>query len=169
MRNPGSILVVTTGTEADRVLLDKAIRIARESNEQVHLYHCDDRQPRTISYQCSREAAERSWHASVSQYLAYLEGLKRESHPADVQISVDATCTIELNDAIIAKAAEVGARLLLRMPSANHILPLSPLDRQLMHRLPMTSMFATSRPWRSAPRFAALIDLADVMAPGAVR
>ncbi|MBV9912573.1 MAG: universal stress protein [Sinobacteraceae bacterium] len=164
MRSLTSILVVANRSDADRLLLAKALRLSQCAGAPIHLFYCDDQLPRALTHENSNESAEHSWSSCVADHLKYLQRLRDDIRTAEVQISIDATCGSPLYGAILTKAHEVRADLIMKKPSGTH--PIRRLsfegnDWQLLHRCQTNLMLVHSQSWQLAPRFAALVDFAD--------
>lgn len=157
-----SILVVANRTEGDRMLLEKAVRLARNVGARICLFSCDASLAKILHHSHKTEDAEKAWNACLAEHLAYLRGLRAAARAPDVQISIDAACAHPSFDGIVRKAEEVRADLIMKCPAGAH--PMRRLsfdsnDWRLMRASPCTLMLARHREWRALPRFAALVDL----------
>ncbi|HUI61060.1 MAG TPA: universal stress protein [Steroidobacteraceae bacterium] len=164
----GSILVLCSRTSADRVLLDKAIFLARSVQAEIHLFSCDEALARTLRHSYPIEEAEKAWNICLDEHLDYLRRLRQRAGAPGVQISVDAACRHPLYEGICAKLAETPADLIMKSPSGVHPLRRFAFDAndwQLMRQCPATLMLVGERPWRATPQFAAMVDVSiDVSA-----
>jgi universal stress protein E len=163
-----SILVVANRTDADRILLDKAVALARNVGAQIFLFSCDAVLAKIVQHAYNSEDAERAWHISQAEHVAYLRGLRAHTQAADVQISVAAECHCPQYEGIINKVREIRPDLVMKTPSGEHPLrrfTFGPSDWHLMRECPVTLMLVRQHPWKSPPSFAALVDVsADVTA-----
>ena len=71
-----SILVVASRTQADRVLLDKAVFLARAMGARIFLFSCDPVLAKIVQHAYNSENAEKSWHISQAEHLGYLCALR---------------------------------------------------------------------------------------------
>ena len=159
-----SIMVIAHRSDADQGLLDKAVGVARQVGAQIFLYSCDAELAKIVQHAYKSEDAERSWHISQSEHLAYLRRLREAAHAPDVQISVAAECWSPLHEAIINKVREIEPDLVMKAPASLHPLrrfTFGPSDWHLMRECPATLMLVGQHPWKSPPRFAALVNVAE--------
>lgn len=164
MRSLTSILVVASRSDADRMLLAKALQLSQCDGTPIHLFYCDDQLPLALTHENSNEVAEQSWSRCVAAHLKYLQRLRDDVRTAEVQISIDATGGSPLYGAILTKAQEVRADLIMKKPSGAHPirrLSLEGNDWQLLHRCQTNLMLVHPESWQAPPRFAALVDFAD--------
>ena len=70
-----SILVVANRSDADRTLLEKALRLARSLGAQINLLSCDTALAKALQHSRDNENAEKAWNACV-EHLAYLRDLR---------------------------------------------------------------------------------------------
>ncbi len=167
-----SILVVASRTDADRILLEKAVHLARSVAAQIHLFSCDAALAKVLRHSYKTEDAEKAWNICLSEHVAYLRSLQAAVRAPDVQISVDSACSHPLFEGIVRKAQEVRADLIMKCPSGAHPmrrLAFDSSDWQLMRACPGTLMLVRPHPWRPIPRFAALVDVSveDARSPAA--
>ena len=156
-----SILVVASRTQADRVLLDKAVFLARAMGARISLFSCDPVLAKIVQHAYKSEDAEKSWHISQAEHLGYLCALREAVRAPDVQISVDAECHSPLYEGILNKARQIRPDLIMKTPSGVHPLrrfAFGPSDWHLMRECTTTLMLVRKHPWQSPPRFAALVD-----------
>ncbi len=159
-----SILVIVGRTEADHVLLEKAVTIARSAGAQLFLYSCDPVLARAVAHAQDREEAERSWRNVQSEHMSYLRWLRDTVAPKNVQISVAAECFSSLHHGIVNRIRELRPDLVMKVPSGVHPLrrlTFGPSDWHLVHECPVTLMLVRQHPWKSPPAFAALVDVSD--------
>lgn len=164
-----SILVVANRSDADRMLLQKALRLARSLGAQINLLSCDTALAKALQHSRDNENAEKAWNACVSEHLAYLRDLRASAGAPDVQISIDAVCHSPLYEGILQKAAEIQPDLVMKAPSGAHPLRRFAFDANdwhLMRECPATLMLVREAAWGPIPRFAALV---DVSAEGTAR
>jgi universal stress protein E len=159
-----SIMVVASRSDADQVLLEKAVLLARRVGAQIFLYSCDSQLAKIIQHAYNSEDAERAWHISQAEHLAYLRTLRSAAHAADVQISVAVECHSPLYEAVINKVQQIQPDLVMKTPSGVHPLrrfTFGPSDWHLMRECPATLMLVRQHPWKSPPNFAALVNVAE--------
>jgi universal stress protein E len=159
-----SILVVAHRTDADHALLDKAVLLARNLGAQIILFSCDAALAKTIQHTYCSEDAEKSRQIILDEHLAYLRSLRAAVRATDVQISVDAECASPLYEAIVQKAAQIRADLIMKSPSGSHPMrrfAFDSSDWHLMRECPATLMLVRQRPWKAIPTFAAMVDVSE--------
>jgi len=157
-----SILVFAHRTDADRALLDKAVLLARRVGAQIFLFSCDVAFAKAIQRAHTSEDAEKSRRSTLDEHLAYLSALRAAVGAS--QISVDAECASSQYEAILRKAAEIRADLVMKSPSGRHPLrrfAFDSSDWHLIRECPATLMLVRNRPWKSIPTFAALVDVSE--------
>jgi universal stress protein E len=157
-----SILVVANRTTADRALLEKAVALARSVGAQIYLFSCDAELARQLRYSYPIEEAEKAWNICLAEHITYLRRLQAAVCAPGVQISVDAACHSPLYEGIIGRIREIRADLVMKSPSGPH--PLRRLvvnsnDWKLTKACPTTLMLVRPHPWRTVPKFAALVDV----------
>jgi universal stress protein E len=155
--------MIASRRASDRVLLQRAVLLARRMGAQLHLFYCESELPRTLPRQPNR-LAELSWAACLADHLDYLRTLQKAAAAPDLQISVDAACSASLHAAVVRKIAEVRPALVLKSPAGSHplrYLHLGHNDRDLLQRCPATLMLVRPRVWPEQPHLAALVDLHD--------
>jgi universal stress protein E len=159
-----SILVVSSRTDADRVLLEKAVLLARKAGAQIHLFSCDAALAKTLRHAYPSDEAEKAWNISQSEHLAYLQALRTAAHAPDVQIDIEAACCSPLHEGIAGKAAQMRVDLIMKSPSGAHPLRRFAFDANdwhLVRECPATLMLVGQRPWRTKPQFAAMVDVSE--------
>jgi len=159
-----SILVVADRTDADRMLLEKAVCLARQVGAQIFLFSCDWALAKIIQHSYNTEDAERAWHISQQEHLAYLSTLRNLLRAADVQISIAAECYCPLYEGVLRKIHELRPDLVMKTPSGVHPLrrfTFGPSDWHLMRECPVTLMLVRQHRWNVPPRFAALVDVSE--------
>ncbi len=159
-----SILVVASRTTADRVLLEKAVVLARNLGAQIYLFSCDAELGRRLRHSYPTEEAEKAWNICLEEHITYLRRLRADARAPDVQIRVDAACHTPLHEGIVSKIRETGADLVMKSPAGAH--PLRRLafdsnDWKLTKACPTTLMLVRAHPWRTMPKFAALVDVSE--------
>lgn len=157
-----SILVVANRTESDRMLLDKAIHLARNVGARICLFSCDAGLAKVLHHSYKTEEAEKAWNACLAEHLSYLRGLQAAARAPDVQISIDSACSHPSFAGIVRKAEEVRADLIMKCPAGAHPMrrvSFDSSDWRLMRASPCTLMLVRHREWHDPPRFAALVDL----------
>lgn len=159
-----SILVVANRTDADRVVLDKAVFLARKVGAQILLFSCDSVLAKIFQDAYNSEEAERAWHISQAEHMGYLCSLRGAARAADVQISIASECYSPLHEGIINKVREIRPDLVMKTPSGSHPLrrfTFGPSDWHLMRECPAALMLVRQHLWNSPPQFAALVDLSE--------
>ena len=159
-----SILVVANRTTADRTLLEKAVALARNVGAQIYLFSCDAELARVLRHSYPTEEAEKAWNICLAEHMTYLRHLQADVCAPDVQISVDATCHSPLYEGIVDKIREIRPDVVMKSPAGKH--PLHKLafdsnDWKLTKACPTTLMLVRPRPWRTVPKFAALVDMSE--------
>ena len=164
-----SILVVVNRSDADRLLLEKAIRLARSIGAQIYLLSCDAALAKTLQHSYNSEDAEKAWNICMSEHLSYLRTLRAAASAPDVQISIDAVCHSPLYEGIVRKAGEIHPDLIMKAPCGAHPLRRFAFDANdwhLMRESPATLMLVREAAWAPNPKFAALVDVRGEGATG---
>jgi universal stress protein E len=159
-----SILVVANRSTADRVLLGKAVALARCIGAQIYLFSCDAALARRLRHSYPTAEAEKAWNICLAEHLTYLRRLQAEVCAPDVQMSVDAACHSPIHEEILRKVREIRADLVMKSPAGAHPLrrvTLESSDRRLAAVCPTTLMLVRGRPWRAVPRFGAFVDVSE--------
>jgi universal stress protein E len=159
-----SILVVANRSTADRPLLEKAVALARSVGAQIYLFSCDAELARRLRHAYPIEEAEKAWNICLAEHITYLRRLQAAVCAPDVQISVDAACHSPLYEGIVGKIREIRADLVMKSPSGAHPvrrLALESNDWKLTKACPTTLMLVRQHPWRTVPKFAALVDVSE--------
>jgi universal stress protein E len=159
-----SILVVANRTDADRMLLEKAIRLARSIGAQIYLVSCDAALAKVLQHSYNSEDAQKAWDVCMSEHLSYLRTLRAAASAPDVQISIDAICHSPLHAGIVNKAMEIHPDLVMKAPSGAHPLRRFAFDANdwhLMRECPATVMLVREGAWGPKPKFGALIDVSS--------
>ena len=159
-----SILVVANRTSADRMLLEKAVALARSVGARIDLFSCDAELARLLRHSYPTEEAEKAWNICLAEHLTYLRRLQAAICAPDVQISVDAACHSPLYEGILEKIRQIRPDLVMKSPAGVH--PLRRLafdsnDWKLTKACPTTLMLVRPHPWRIVPKFAALVDVSE--------
>lgn len=165
------ILVVADRSSADRILLGKAIELARAFGAVIELYTCDSEHAATIPRGYDSAGAEKQWLERVWEGRDYLEAL-RESVPApDVQVFVDCMCEIRTNEAIAKKIASCHPDLVMKSasPASAGRFALDATDWELMRICATDLLLIRGRPWKENARFAAMVDMLDPETPSAAK
>jgi nucleotide-binding universal stress UspA family protein len=159
-----SILVVAGRTGGDRMLLDKAVLLARNLGARIFLYSCDAALAKMIHRDYGNEDARKAWQISLDEHLGYLRALRTAERAPDVQISVDAECASPLYEAVIRKSREIHSDLVMKSPSGSHPLRRFAFDSNdwhLIRECSATLMLVRHNPWKPEPHFGAMVDVAD--------
>jgi universal stress protein E len=159
-----SILVIASHTESDRVLLDRAVFLARAMGAQICLFSCDSELGKIDEQAHNSADAEKAWQINQAEHLSYLRALRGAARASDVQIGIDAGCCNALYEAILNKVDAIRPDLVMKTPSGAHPLrrfAFDPTDWHLMRQCPATLMLVRRHQWKSPPQFAALVDVSE--------
>jgi universal stress protein E len=159
-----SILVVVSRTATDRMLLEKAVSLARHVGAEIHLFSCDAQLARRLRHSYPTEEAEKAWNICLAEHLAYLRRLRAGVFAPGVAISVDAACHSPLHEGIVARVRDLRPDLVMKAPAGEHPLRRLALDStewQLTKACPTTLMLVRSHLWRSLPKLAAFVDVSE--------
>jgi universal stress protein E len=164
MRKLNRILAVLDGTDADAMILGKAVASARRQGASLELFLCDAEQAYSLRHAYDPRGVEESRQNCTRQAKHYLECLRDTVVGADVRISVDAACESPLYEGIVRKVMKSGADLVIK--NAARARPLRPSaweanDWQLMRACPATLLLSRGRSWHPYPRLAAAVDLSE--------
>jgi universal stress protein E len=159
-----SILVVASRAHGDRMLLDKAVLLARNLGARIFLYSCDAALAKLIHHAYSSEEAQKSWQVSLDEHLGYLRALRLAARASDVQVSIDAECRAPLYEAVVRKSREICPDLVMKSPSGSHPLRRFAFDSNdwhLIRECPATLMLVRHNPWKPTPQFGAMVDVSE--------
>lgn len=133
-----SILGVVDTAPGGRIVLDKAMRIARDVHARVRLLVLHPRLPRGLAELC------KSW-PDVDIVLCGGDGATETS-----------------SEAILRTASTGSADLVIKSAAGSSLrrTSLTAGDWSLAHECPVPLLLARPRPWRTPPRFAAAVDIA---------
>lgn len=159
-----SILVVANRSDTDRIVLEKAVLLARKNGARICLFSCDALLAKILQRAYSTEDAEKAWHISEEEHVAYLCALRLHARAPDVQISVATECVSPQHNGILRKIREIHPDLVIKSPSGEHPLrrfAFGDSDWQLIRACPATLMLAGATRWNSPPSFAALVNVSE--------
>lgn len=160
-----SILVVSSRSEADPSLLEKAARVARSLGMGLELLLCDPEQAYALkhSYESSGSHRERALRESLARDTERRLRRKDAGGFDDIPFVVDATCESPLYETVLRKALKTRPRLVIK--SAGDGRPshsaFDANDWQLMRTCPSTLALVRGRRWREKLRIAAAIDVSE--------
>ena len=162
MNELNRILAVLDGTDADVVILAKAVALAHQHGAALELFLCDAEHAYSLlhAYDPSGIAAAR--HDCIREARRYLESLKDTAVGADVRISVDSACESPLYEGIVRKVLKSRPDLVIKNAAGTHPLRRFGCDAndwQLMRACPATLLLSRGRSWRPCPRLAAAVDI----------
>ena len=146
------------------MLLEKAVSLARSVGAEIHLFSCDAGLARRMRHSYVTQDAEKAWTLCLAEHLTYLRRLQAQVSAPGVRITTDAACHSPLHEGIVAKIREIRPDLVMKAPAGEH--PLRRLafdssDWKLAKMCPTTLMLVRPHRWRTAPRFAALVDMSE--------
>jgi universal stress protein E len=172
MQPVSSILVVVDRAPAAADALAKAVLLARKFRARVELFMCDAERGYALSQAYVPAGVDEARRACLIDTRRYLEQLKQQAVAPDVPITVDAACESPLYEAIVRKVMRDRPDVVIK--NASHLKGQYPVtfditDWQLMRTCPATLMLTRGRPWRSAPTFAAAIDISAAESAGLAR
>ena len=158
------ILAVFDGTEADAMVLGKAVALAHQHGAALELFLCDAARAYSLLHAYDPTGVEEARSDSIRQARRYLECLRDTAVGADVRISVDAACESPLYEGIVRKAMKSGADFVIKNaagagPLRNFVWEAN--DWQLMRACPATLLLSRGRSWHPCPRLAAAVDVSE--------
>jgi universal stress protein E len=156
------ILAVLDGTDADVMILGKAVALAHQQGAALELFLCDAERAYSLLHAYDSTGIEEFRRSCIRKARQYLERLRDTAVGADVRISIDAACESPLYEGIVRKVMKSGADLVIK--NASH--PLRRFaweanDWQLMRACPATLLLSRGRSWRRSPRLAAALDVSE--------
>jgi universal stress protein E len=151
------ILAVFDGTDADAMILGKAVALAHQHGAALELFLCDAERAYSLLHAYDPTGIEEVRNDCILQARQYLECLRDNTVGADVRISVDAACESPLYEGIVRKVMNSGADFVIKNAAgageAN--------DWQLMRACPATLLLSRGRSWHPCPRLAAAVDVSE--------
>jgi universal stress protein E len=159
-----SILAVASRSPSDSALLEKALRLARSTGAQIHLFYCDARTGAALGQEQETAKAEQAWQERVNDDLQYLDALIARFRVPGVPITPHATCEQPRNAAILKQVASMQPDLVMKVPSGSHPLRLFTLDFndwRLARSCPSALMLVHETPWPLMPRLGALVNVSE--------
>ena len=161
-----SILVIADRSPADRLLLLKAINLARAFGARIELYTCDCEHAADLRRAYDTAGVEKEWLECVWAGRQYLEALRESAAAADVQIFTDSMCDTRLQLAIARKIDACRPDLVMKAAKTHAgRFALDSADWELMRACPVHLMLIRDRPWKDRVRFAAMVDMRDPETP----
>jgi universal stress protein E len=158
------ILAVFDGTDADVLILSKAVALAHQHGAALELFLCDAERAYSLLHAYDPTGIEEVRSGCLRLARRYLECLRDTAVGADVRISVDAACESPLYEGIVRKVMKSGADFVIK--NAAGACPLRTFvweanDWQLMRACPATLLLSRGRSWRPCPRLAAAVDVSE--------
>jgi universal stress protein E len=156
------ILAVLDGTDADVMILHKAVALSHQQGAALELFLCDAERAYSLHHAYDPTGIDEVRHDCIRQAQQYLERLRDTAVGADVRISVDAACESPLYEGIVRKVIKSGADLVIKNATGTD--PLRRFaweanDWQLMRACPATLLLSRGGLWRLRPRLAAAVDV----------
>jgi universal stress protein E len=158
------ILAVLDGSNADAVIIAKAVALARQHGASLELFLCDAERAYALLRAYDQSGVEESRANCIRDWRRYLECLRDVAVGADVPIRVDAMCESPLYQGIVRKALDSECDLVIKNATSAHPLRRFAWDAndwQLMRTCPTTLLFSRGRSWQPCPRFAAAVDVSE--------
>lgn len=167
-----SILVIAERKPSDRVLLAKAVELARAFGAVIELYMCDSEHAADLRRVYDTAGVEKEWLERVWAGREYLEALRGSVPSANVPLFVDCMCDSRVLEAMARKIEACHPHLVMK--SASQAGPgrfaLDAADWELMRVCPVSLMLIRERPWSRQPaRFAAMVDMLDPERPSTTK
>jgi universal stress protein E len=162
MKKVTRILAVLDGSEADAVVISKAVAIAHQQRAGLELFLCDAERAYSLRHAYDQSNVDDFRRKCVWESRRYLECLRDLALGADVPITVDAACESPLYEAIVRKVARSRADFVIKSAAGSNRLrrfALDASDWQLMRACPATLLLSRSRSWQPCPRFVAAVDM----------
>jgi universal stress protein E len=164
MNKLNRILAVFDGTNADAMILGKAVALAHQHGAALELFLCDAERAYSLLHAYDPTGVEEVRSDCIRQARQYLECLRDTAVGADVRISIDAACESPLYEGIVRKVMKSGADFVIK--NAAGARPLRTFvweanDWQLMRACPATLLLSRGRSWHPGPRLAAAVDVSE--------
>ena len=163
-----SILLVANRDDSDRLLLQKAVRLARRLGARIELFACDAEQAYIMRRAYDTTGVEQAWLSSFSDSCEYLEALSQAVDTSGVDIVVDAVCDSPHYQAVVDKVRSCRPDLVMKSTSGAHPLRRFTLDSndwELMRACPATLLLSRGKRWEAQPRFTAMVDVSEEETP----
>ncbi len=163
-----SILLVASRDDSDRLLLEKAVRIARPLGARIELFACDAEHAYVMRRAYDTTGVEQAWLSSFSDSCEYLETLSQAVDTSGVEIVVDAVCDSPHYQAVVDKVRSCQPDLVVKSTSGAHPFRRFTLDSndwELMRVCPATLLLSRGKPWGSQPHFTAMVDVSAEESP----
>jgi universal stress protein E len=164
MRKLNRILAVLDGTDADTMILGKAVALAHQQGAALELFLCDAERGYSLLHAYDPTGTEEFRRSCIRQAQQYLERLCDSAVGADVQVSVDAACESPLYEGIVRKVMKSGADLVIKSAAGTDPLRRFAWDAndwQLMRACPATLLLSRGRSWHPCPTLAAAVDVSE--------
>ncbi len=162
MKKLTRILAVLDGTDADAVIMAKAVALAHQHRATLELFFCDAQRAYALVHAYDRSGIEAARRKAVRDCQRYLESLRDTAVGADVPICVDAACESPLYEGIVRKVLRSRCDLVIKNASSAHArrpFAWDANDWQLMRACPVTLLLSRGRSWSPSPKLAAAVDL----------
>lgn len=169
MRELKKILAVLDGSDADVLVLTKAVAFAHRHGAALELFLCDAERAYSLTRAYDARGIEDFRRDAVRQARRYLEGLRDTAVGADVRMSVDATCESPLYEGIVRKVIRSGPDLVIKSAAKLESRAVDANDWQLIRACPATLLLSRGRSWHSAPKLAAAVDMSEREVPDLAR
>lgn len=158
------ILAVLDGTDADAVIVSKAVALAHQQGADLELFLCDAERAYFLLHAYDSTGVEAARRGCIRKARHYLESLRDAVAGAGVPIRVDAVCDSPLFEGIVRKVLRSRCDLVIknagsRYPSHRRIWDAN--DWQLMRACPATLLLSRGKSWQASPRFAAAVDVSS--------
>jgi universal stress protein E len=166
-----SILVVIAPGDDTRHVLEKAMMLARLHQASVELFLSDSEQAQSLRHSYDQTGVAEARDACVARGQAHLDAIA-SALPPGVAVSTHVACESPLCAAVVDRALESGADLVMKSPAGQHPLKRLTLDAndwQLARSCPVPLMLTRCRSWRAHARFAAAIDVSTPIGSGLAR
>lgn len=165
MRHLQRILAVLDGSDADVLVMTKAVALAREQRADLELFLCDAARAYCLMRAYDLHGVEDFRRDAVRKARRYLEGVRDTAVGADVAISLDASCETPLYEGIVRKVLRSKPDLVIKSSVGGSAHGMDPNDWQLLRSCPATLLLNRGRSWHGAPKLVAAVDMSDAEIP----
>lgn len=162
MRKITSILLIANRDDSDKLLLEKAVRMARHLGARIELFACDAERAYVMRRAYDTTGTERAWLRSFADSCEYLETLSEAVDTSGVDVVVDAVCDSPHYQAVVDKVRSCQPDLVMKSTSGAHPLRRFTLDSndwELMRTCPETLLLSRGKAWDAHPHFTAMVDV----------
>jgi hypothetical protein len=149
------ILLLVERGEPVHLGVAKGLLLARRTGASLDLYLCDT-EPYHDFAAGGAGALELVREACLARGEAYLRSLQQCILCSDVPISAEAGCAASLARGLADRIARVSAQIVIRAAAMNATFNFR--DWGLLGQVPIPMLMTRGRPWRPAPRFAAIVE-----------